>query len=72
MKGIAGLIIGFSFLAFIGYVMISTFFILYSVVVWLDLPELPHALLGICVVVASTLVGGGAGAWVDRRFLNPP
>jgi hypothetical protein len=61
---------GNAFIAVIICAIAGTFFVLYSAVVWLDLPDIPHGILGGIALVISVAAGAGVGM-AGNRMLNP-
>lgn len=68
---LAGLVVGFVLLGAITGAAVGTFFVLYSAVVWLDLPDIPHGVLGVGCVIAAVLAGAVVGK-VGDRLMNGP
>jgi len=69
---IVGFILGNLFLLAIACAGAGTFYVLYSALVWWDLPDVPHGIVAVVIVAASVTASAKVAIWLDRRFLNPP
>lgn len=61
VDGVLGLVVGLALLILIMVVIGGTFSVLYSALVWLNLPDMLHGVLSIAVVFASVLTGAFVG-----------